>query len=115
MTTDHVAALEVILPDGTSLVVIRGEDGGLDLGGIFTGSEGTLGVISRIRVNLAPLADNVRTFLALFDSVADAGRAVGQIFETATTQDEIQDLFAQSLDTGELSALIEQMGDAKPE
>lgn len=81
VTTDHVAALEVILPDGTPLVVRRGEEGGLDLAGIFIGSEGTLGVISRIRVNLAPLANNVRTFLALFDSVADAGRAVGQIFE----------------------------------
>lgn len=81
VTTDHVAALEVVLPDGTPLEVGRGEDGGLDLGGIFIGSEGTLGVISRIRVNLAPLARDVRTFLALFDSVADAGRAVGKIFE----------------------------------
>ena len=81
VTTDHVAALEMILPDGTPLVVGRGEDGGLDLVGIFTGSEGTLGVISRIRVRLAPIAAGVRTFLALFDSVADAGRAVGQIFD----------------------------------
>ena len=81
VTTDHVAALEMILPDGTPLVVGRGEDGGLDLVGIFTGSEGTLGVISRIRVSLAPIAAGVRTFLALFDSVADAGRAVGQIFD----------------------------------
>ena len=30
---------------------------------------------------------------------------IGQIFATAATQDEIQDLFADSLDTGELSAL----------
>ncbi|MCK5448064.1 MAG: FAD-binding protein [Gemmatimonadetes bacterium] len=81
VTTDHVAALEVILPDGTPLVVGRGEDGGLDLAGIFTGSEGTLGVISRIRLNLAPVATAVRTFLALFDSVADAGKAVGRIFD----------------------------------
>ena len=81
VTTDHVAALEVILPDGTPLVAGRGDDGGLDLAGILTGSEGTLGVISRIRVNLAPIATGVRTFLALFDSVADAGKAVGQIFE----------------------------------
>ena len=36
---------------------------------------------------------------------------IGQIFETAATQDEIQDLFAESLDTGELSALLEQFGD----
>jgi glycolate oxidase subunit GlcD len=82
VTTDHVAALEVILPDGTPLIVGRGEDGGLDLAGVFTGSEGTLGVISRIRVNLAPVATDVGTFLALFDSVADAGRAVGKIFES---------------------------------
>ena len=81
VTTDHVAALEMILPDGTPLVVGRGEDGGLDLAGVFIGSEGTMGVISRIRVNLAPVAAGVRTFLALFDSVADAGRAVGQIFD----------------------------------
>ena len=36
--------------------------------------------------------------------------AIGQIFDTAATQDEIQDLFAESLDTGELSALLEEMG-----
>ena len=36
--------------------------------------------------------------------------AIGQIFDTATTQDEIQDLFAESLDTGELSALLEEIG-----
>ena len=81
VTTDHVMALEMILPNGTPLVVGRGQDGGLDLAGIFTGSEGTLGVISRIRVDLAPVAVAVRTFLALFDSVADAGKAVGKIFE----------------------------------
>ncbi len=81
VTTDHVAALEVILPDGTPLVVGHGEDGGLDLAGVFTGSEGTLGVISRIRVHLAPAATAVQAFLALFDSVADAGRAVSFIFQ----------------------------------
>ena len=81
VTTDHVLALEMVLPNGTPLVVGRGQDGGLDLVGIFTGSEGTLGVISRIRVDLAPVAVAVRTFLALFDSVADAGKAVGRIFE----------------------------------
>ena len=82
VTSDHVLSLEMILPDGTPLVLGRGDDGGLDLGGVFVGSEGTLGVVSRIRVNLAPLAAEVRTFLALFDSLADAGRAVAGIFES---------------------------------
>lgn len=81
VTTDHVVALEVILPDGAPIVVGRGADGGLDLGGLFTGSEGTLGVVSRIRLNLAPLAEDVGTLLALFDSLEAAGRAVGGIFE----------------------------------
>lgn len=35
---------------------------------------------------------------------------IGQIFQTAATQDEIQDLFAESLDTGELQALAEELG-----
>ena len=36
--------------------------------------------------------------------------AIGQIFDTAATQDEIQDLFAERLDTGELRALLAEMG-----
>ncbi len=36
--------------------------------------------------------------------------AIGQIFDVAATQDEIQELFAQSLDTGELQALAEEFG-----
>lgn len=82
VTTDHIVGLEIMLPDGTPLVVGRGEDGGLDLAGMFAGSEGTLGVISRIRVNLAPVASDVGAFLALFDDLADAGQAVGRIFES---------------------------------
>jgi FAD/FMN-containing dehydrogenase len=47
---------------------------------LFTGSEGTLGAVSRMRLSLAPLAEEVGTLLALFDTIADAGRAVGHIF-----------------------------------
>ena len=35
---------------------------------------------------------------------------IGQIFDTAATQDEIQALFADSLDTGELESLVEELG-----
>jgi len=81
VTADHVVALEVILPDGAPVVLGRGNDGGLDLAGLFTGSEGTLGAVSRMRLSLSPLAESVGTLLALFDTIADAGRAVGRIFE----------------------------------
>jgi FAD/FMN-containing dehydrogenase len=76
-----VEALEVILPDGSPVTVARGGDGGLDLGGLLTGSEGTLGIVSLIQVHLAPEASATGAFLALFDSLHAAGRAVSAIFE----------------------------------
>lgn len=80
VTSDHVVAVELVLPDGTVVTAGRGDDGGLDLGGLVIGSEGTLGLISRARVQLAPVAPAVATILALFDSVAAAGTAVSGIF-----------------------------------
>jgi hypothetical protein len=40
---------------------------------------------------------------------------IGQIFETAATQDEIQNLFADSLDTGELRELLDEISDENPD
>lgn len=79
VTSDHVMALEVVLPDGRAVRLGRGEEGGLDLVGLFTGSEGTLGVASRIQVRLAPMAADVGTLLAVFDDVRAAGQAVSDI------------------------------------
>jgi hypothetical protein len=75
---------------------------------------------------LVPVGDAFRAyggFLPINDDMVDAmleafatrkletvAIAIGQIFETATTQDEIQDLFAESLDTGELQSLVEELG-----
>lgn len=75
---------------------------------------------------LVPVGDAHRAyggFLPINDDMVDAmleafatrklepvAIAIGQIFETATTQDEIQDLFAESLDTGELQSLVEELG-----
>jgi len=80
VTTDHVLALEVATPTGEVLRLDRGESGGLDLAGLLIGSEGTLGVVTRIVVRLVPRPSEVRTALALFDRVADAGRAVAEVF-----------------------------------
>ena len=79
VTADHLLGLEVILPGGEPVELGRGADGGLDLAGLFVGSEGTLGVASRIEVRLVPRPAAVRTALALFDELEDAGRAVSEI------------------------------------
>src|SRR3982750_1481906 len=78
VTSAHVLAVEVCLPDG-SLVVLGGLDAeppGYDLRGAFVGSEGTMGIATRIAVRLTPDAPNVATMLCAFASVDDAAATV---------------------------------------
>jgi glycolate oxidase len=81
VTSAHVLAMEVVLPDG-SLALLGGldaEPAGYDLRGAFVGSEGTMGIASRIAVRLTPVPPAVRTLLADFTSVEAAGATVTAI------------------------------------
>jgi glycolate oxidase len=81
VTSAHVLAVEVVTPDG-ELVVLGGLDPdppGYDLRGAFVGSEGTMGIAVRVAVRLTPIPPAVRTLLADFVSVEDAGAAVSGI------------------------------------
>ncbi|MBA2358251.1 MAG: FAD-binding protein [Actinobacteria bacterium] len=80
-TVNHVTALEVVLPDG-ELVELGGEgldQPGPDLLGAFVGSEGTLGIATRITLRLLRRPEAVRTLLAGFPSTDAAGAAVSGI------------------------------------
>ncbi len=78
VTTAHVLALEVVLPDGsvTLLGGVDPEPDGLDLRGAFVGGEGTMGVATRIAVRLTPLPPQVATLLADFPTMGEAAAAV---------------------------------------
>jgi glycolate oxidase len=81
VTTNHVLGLEVVLPDG-SITWLGGrsrETPGYDLRGIFVGSEGTLGIVTKIVVRLLPVPESTRTLLAIFDEVDQASEAVSAI------------------------------------
>jgi glycolate oxidase subunit GlcD len=81
VTLNHVRGVTVVLPDG-EIVKLGGaarESAGLDLLGLFIGSEGTFGVATEIEVHLAPVPEAVATMLALFDDIDDASRAVSAI------------------------------------
>jgi glycolate oxidase len=81
VTSAHVLAIEVVLPDG-EVVVLGGldpEPDGLDLRGAFVGSEGTMGVVTRVAVRLTPLPPAVSTLLAVFDDMDDAAAAVSAV------------------------------------
>jgi glycolate oxidase len=80
-TTTHVLALEVVLPDG-SLVHLGKKTldaPGYDLPGIFVGSEGTLGIATKITLRIVKRPECVQTLLAAFPSTTDAGAAVSAI------------------------------------
>ncbi|MGE0227200.1 MAG: FAD-binding oxidoreductase [Dehalococcoidia bacterium] len=80
-TVNHVLGIEVVLPDGrvTWLGGRQPDAPGVDLRGLFVGSEGTLGIVTRICVRLERAPEAVRTLLAVFESIDDASEAVSAI------------------------------------
>src|SRR5579859_127441 len=80
-TTTHVLGLELVLPDG-SLVHLGGkalDAPGYDLAGVFVGSEGTLGIATKIILRIVKRPECVQTLLAAFPSTNEAGAAVSDI------------------------------------
>jgi glycolate oxidase len=80
-TTTHVLGLEVVLPDG-SLVHLGGKSldmPGYDLMGVFVGSEGTLGIATKVTLRIVKRPECIRTLLAAFDGTNEAGAAVSDI------------------------------------
>ena len=81
VTVNHVLGMEVVLPDGemTWLGANRPDSLGYDLPGVFVGSEGTLGIVTKIVVRLSPNAEAVRTMVAVFAEMEQASKAVSAI------------------------------------
>ncbi|GAB4254414.1 FAD-binding oxidoreductase [Deferrisoma sp.] len=81
-TRRFVKRLEVVLADGRVIeagTLAPKTSSGLDLVGLLVGSEGTLGVFTRITLELAPLPPEVLTALVPFADAAAATRAVAAI------------------------------------
>jgi glycolate oxidase len=80
-TAHHVTGLTFVLPDGE--IVELGDKAldpdGPDLLGVIVGSEGTLGIATRITLRVVRVPQAVRTLLAAFDTMDAAGAAVSGI------------------------------------
>jgi len=79
VTTNHVVSLEAVLIDGT-VIEVGGrapETPGYDLVGLLTGSEGTMALVTKIGVRLVRAPESVKTMLAIYNTVAEAGNTVG--------------------------------------
>ena len=105
-TTNYVTGLEVVLPDG-DVVALGGaalDRPGYDLHGVFVGSEGTLGIATRITVRVVPAPESVRTLVAFFASPAQAGQAVSAIVAAGVVPGAIELMDGLSINASEQMA-----------
>ncbi len=81
VTAHHVLGCEIVTAQG-DIVWLGGKTvdaPGYDLLGVFIGSEGTLGIATKVVVKLTPMHEERRTVLAAFPSVEQASQAVSDI------------------------------------
>jgi glycolate oxidase len=81
VTVNHVLGVELVLPDGQ--VITTGgpvqDTPGYDLTGVVVGSEGTLGIVTRVWVRLTRNPDAYRTLLGVFETVDQATNTISDV------------------------------------
>lgn len=82
ITRDYVLGMEVVLPDGSVVELgnkVDSEMTGPDWGMLLVGSEGTLGIVTKVFLKLVDKPSAKQTLLAIFDSLDDAARTVSEM------------------------------------
>lgn len=101
VTKDYVLNLEVVLPTGeiicTGANVLKNSTG-YDLTSLMVGSEGTLGVITKIVFKLISLPTKDITLLVPFDSAENACKAVSAIFICGITPSALEFIERDAID-----------------
>jgi glycolate oxidase len=93
ITKQYILGLEVVLASGKvmSLGGITPKNRtGFELMTLFIGSEGTLGVITKITVRLLPLPKSQKSMLAIFDDMVNAGQAVSEVLSSGVIPHKIE-------------------------
>ncbi|CUS90328.1 glycolate oxidase [Candidatus Kryptonium thompsonii] len=82
VTKNYVLGLEVVLPTG-EIINVGGKNvkdvAGYNLKDVLIGSEGTLGIFTKILLKLIPKPQSYKTMIAFFNSLSDAGKTVADI------------------------------------
>ena len=102
-TVHHVTGLEIVTPQGelTWLGDGTGVADGYDLTGAFTGSEGTLGIVTKIMVKLTVSPQTVHTLLAAYATTAEGGRAVSDVIAAGIVPAAIEMMDALAIEAAE--------------
>ena len=77
---------------------------GYDLLGAFVGSEGTLGVATKVWLRVVPVPETVQTLVAFFDSTRAAGEAVSEIVQGGIVPGAIEMMDALTIEAAEQMA-----------
>ena len=99
-TVNHVLAAEIVLPDG-ELVELSVWDEGPDLLGAFVGSEGTLGIATKLTLRILRAPEAVRTLLAGFAHTDEAGAAVSGVIAAGIVPAAIEMMDALTMQAAE--------------
>jgi glycolate oxidase len=82
VTRDYVLGLETVIPDGRVLLsggkTYKGVVG-YDLTRLLVGSEGTLGIVTKIFLKVLPMPEETMTLLSTFSKLNDAAQTVAKI------------------------------------
>jgi glycolate oxidase len=102
-TVNHVMGLQIVTPQGELTWLGDGTAAapGYDLVGAFTGSEGTLGVVTKIVVKLTPIPEAVTTLLAAFTTMGAGGAAVSSIIAAGIVPAAIEMMDALAIEAAE--------------
>ncbi len=103
VTTNHVLGLEIVLADG-SLTWLGGserESTGYDLRGAFVGSEGTLGIVTKVAVRLLPKPETIHSMLAAFKTMDAASQTVTEIIAAGMVPSALEMMDRKTIDAVE--------------
>ena len=100
VTKDYVLGLEAVLPDGrifsTGGKTYKGVVG-YDLTRLLVGSEGTLGIITKIFLKVLPLPEETVTLLCTFSRLEDAADTVSRITSSGSLVAEMTPVILSSV------------------
>lgn len=100
VTKDYVLGLETVLPDGRVLMTggktYKGVVG-YDLTRLLVGSEGTLGIVTKIILKVMPLPEETATLLCTFSSMDDAAQTVGKITSSSIIPSTLEIMDRESI------------------
>lgn len=88
VTRDYLLGLKVVLPDGEVIktgVLTKKNVVGYDLNSLFCGSEGTLGIITEVTVQLMVKPKSIKVLLNHYQEIKDACSAVNEIMASGIT------------------------------